>query len=110
MQRIFIYGTLAPGRPNEHKLNDIEGSWQVATVKGRLKQKGWGAKLGYPGIVLDDENSEVEGFVFSSKELDKKWQMLDEFEGKEYKRVLIKAKLLSGEEVEAFIYALNQEK
>lgn len=52
--RLFVYGTLAPGRPNEHVLADVEGTWEPATVKGTLLQEGWGAAAGYPGIVLDD--------------------------------------------------------
>ena len=108
MQKLFIYGTLAPGRPNEHILKDIEGSWQKASVKGDLKEEGWGADMGYPGIILNEEANEVEGFVFTSNHLDKKLAMLDEFEGDGYQRVITKAKLENGEVVEAYIYALNK--
>ena len=31
IQRLFVYGTLAPGQPNEHVLGDIEGSWETAS-------------------------------------------------------------------------------
>lgn len=109
MQKLFIYGTLAPGRPNEHILKDIEGTWQKASVKGILKQEGWGANMGYPGIILNDEANEVEGFIFSSNQLDKKFDILDEFEGNEYQRVRTKAKLENGEVIEAFVYSLKKE-
>jgi len=46
IERLFVYGTLAPGRPNEHVLGEIEGSWEVATVIGTLRQKGRGATMG----------------------------------------------------------------
>lgn len=109
MEHIFIYGTLAPGRPNEDILADIKGTWLAATVNGTLKEEGWGAEMGYPGIILDKSENEVEGFVFSSEELDKKWAMLDEFEGKEYKRITTKAKLLNEDIIEnVYIYALNK--
>lgn len=108
MERLFIYGTLAPGRPNEHKLSDISGNWQEASVKGKLYQEGWGAEMGYPGIILDENDNEVKGFVFSSDELYKKWDELDTFEGKEYCRVSTKAYLEDGSIVEAFIYELNK--
>lgn len=108
MQKLFIYGTLAPGRPNEHKLSDIEGSWQKAFVKGRLEEKGWGASMGYPGIILDNKANEIEGFLFQSNELDKKYKLLDEFEGSEYKRVEVEVRLEDNSFTKAFIYALSE--
>lgn len=107
MQKLFIYGTLATGRPNEHKLNDIEGSWQKAKVKGYLKEEGWGSNMGYPGITLDEKAPFVDGFLFISNQLNEKWNMLDKFEGSEYKRVLTKVILEDEEITEAYIYALN---
>jgi hypothetical protein len=53
MCRLAVYGTLAPGRPNHHQLNSLSGRWIKGTVRGQLLQEGWGAELGYPGIVLD---------------------------------------------------------
>ena len=64
-QKLFVYGTLAPGRPNAHVLGAIGGTWQPATVKGHLKQRGWGAEMGYPGLVLDKAGEEIKGFIFS---------------------------------------------
>ena len=107
MKRLFIYGTLAPGRPNEHKLQDIKGYWKKGTVKGILKEEGWGADFGYPGIILDENASEVKGFIFTSNELDNKLSELDEFEGEEYKRVLTKVLLEDNQTVDAYIYALK---
>jgi gamma-glutamylcyclotransferase (GGCT)/AIG2-like uncharacterized protein YtfP len=43
---LFVYGTLAPGRPNEHVLADVPGTWKAAIVTGTLRQQGWGAGLG----------------------------------------------------------------
>ncbi len=51
MEHLFVYGTLAPGRPNEHILADVPGTWQSAIVFGTLIDEGWGAELGYPGII-----------------------------------------------------------
>ena len=65
-QRLFVYGTLAPGRANEHVLADVPGTWELATVRGRLLQQGWGAEVGFPGIVLDEDGPEVHGMLFSS--------------------------------------------
>lgn len=105
-QRLFVYGTLAPGRPNAHVLADIPGNWEPATVTGRLVQQGWGATLGYPGIVVDGGTDIVEGFLFTSDALAEHWPRLDAFEGAGYERVLTSAKLLGGAEVPAYVYAL----
>jgi len=105
--RLFIYGTLAPGRPNEHVLAEVPGTWEPATVKGILLQEGWGAAVGYPGIVLDELGGEVHGFIFSSEELSAHWARLDEFEGDGYERVVTSAELGDGTVVKAHIYALK---
>jgi len=107
LERLFVYGTLGPGRPNEHVLTAIGGSWKTATVTGTLRYEGWGAEIGYPGIVLDENGGEVEGFLFISENLDAHWAVLDEFEGEDYKRVLTKVKLEDGSLVDAYIYTLR---
>jgi gamma-glutamylcyclotransferase (GGCT)/AIG2-like uncharacterized protein YtfP len=108
IERLFVYGTLAPGRPNEHVLGKVEGSWEPATTRGILRQEGWGAKMGYPGIVLDENGDEVQGFLFSSEKLSDQWKMLDEFEGEAYERVITVAKLSDNRTVESYIYALKE--
>ena len=107
-QNLFVYGTLAPGRPNEHILSAIGGTWQPATVKGHLKQQGWGAEMGYPGLILDEAGEEVNGFIFSSGNLSEHWDALDEFEGEQYKRVLAEVYLDGGSSTEAHIYVLRR--
>jgi gamma-glutamylcyclotransferase (GGCT)/AIG2-like uncharacterized protein YtfP len=107
VERLFVYGTLGPGRPNEHVLSAVGGSWEPATVTGALRQEGWGAVMGFPGIDLDQQGGEVEGFLFSSENLSGHWAALDEFEGEAYKRVLTKVKLKDGSTVDAYIYTLR---
>ncbi len=110
MERLFVYGTLAPGKPNEHILQELEGEWLPATVKGELHQAGWGAELGFPAIKLDDAAGEVSGLLFCSYALKEHWAMLDEFEGEQYERVIVNATLESGEQVEAYVYSLASPK
>ena len=105
---LFVYGTLAPNRPNEHILKNIGGTWQSGFVKGILHEKGWGAAMGYPGIVLNENGEKVEGFVFSSKSLPNHWEQLDEFEGEAYERVLTKVQISDQSQIEAFIYVLRK--
>ncbi len=69
MQRLFVYGTLGPNRPNAHLLEAIGGSWEAATVSGTLREEGWGSEMGYPGIDLSEHGGEVEGYLFTSESL-----------------------------------------
>ena len=105
---LFVYGTLAPGETNEHILKNVNGIWKKGAVRGQLFPNGWGAALGFPGIVLSPKGVEVHGLVFSSPELEEYWETLDRFEGEGYKRVLTSVLLESGESVEAFIYELSE--
>lgn len=105
--RLFVYGSLAPGRPNAHVLAQVPGTWEAATVRGKLRHEGWGAAIGYPGIVIDEHGEDVAGFVFSSEELSAHWARLDQFEGEGYVRMLVPVKLENGTLVQAYIYALS---
>lgn len=105
-EHLFVYGTLAPGRPNAHILADVPGTWEPAVVRGYLRQEGWGADVGYPGIVLSEEGDEVKGFIFASEVLSAHWQRLDEFEGSAYRRELVTAQRGDGTMVQACIYSL----
>ena len=109
MERLFIYGSLQPGGPNEHVLADLDGTWEPAALKGRLIEAGWGASMGFPGLVIDDEGTEIRGHVLSSTELTAKWAHLDEFEGEEYERVTAVVTLDSGIQIEASVYALRRD-
>lgn len=104
IQRLFVYGTLAPGRPNEHVLADIDGEWEPATVNGFLVQEGWGVEHGYPAITLDPQAGAVGGLLFSSEHLHEHWARLDEFEGIGYDRVLAQAERQDGHQVDAHVY------
>ncbi len=105
-QHLFVYGTLAPGQPNEHVLGEIKGQWQRGYVLGTLHEEGWGADMGFPGIKLSKEGSPVEGWVFSSDELGPHWTRLDAFEGDAYLRVLTEVMISDQSTLSAFIYVL----
>jgi gamma-glutamylcyclotransferase (GGCT)/AIG2-like uncharacterized protein YtfP len=105
-QRLFVYGTLAPGRSNAHVLAPIPGVWEPATVSGTIVPEGWGAAAGFPGIVLDGHGGDVAGFLFSSDTLAEHWPRLDAFEGEGYQRVLTSVTRPDGTAVEAYVYAL----
>ncbi|MEM7293251.1 MAG: gamma-glutamylcyclotransferase family protein [Pseudomonadota bacterium] len=105
--RLFVYGTLGPGRPNEHVMSEIGGTWMNAKVKGTLRDVGWGAQQGYPGIDLDKNGDDVDGFLFTSPNLPAHWKALDNFEGEGYERVITRVRLENGETVDAYIYQLR---
>ena len=106
IQRLFVYGTLAPGRPNHHVLADLPGDWQPASLRGKLIHKGWGAALGSPGILPRADGGIVEGYVFTSPVLNDYWAYLDAFEGDGYVRQKVTVLVNGTEAVEACVYAL----
>lgn len=106
-QRLFVYGTLAPGRVNAHVLDGIDGRWERAMVRGMLYPEGWGAAAGFPALVLDATGQEVSGFLFTSTQLADHWPRIDEFEGEGYERVVATVTREDGLQVDAFLYALR---
>ncbi|WP_144791813.1 gamma-glutamylcyclotransferase [Kocuria palustris] len=106
-QRVFIYGTLAPGQPNEHVMEPMGGTWQRGIVRGRLLDRGWGAATGHPGIELDEAGEPVKGWLLTSPRLARSWQEMDDFEGDEYLRTEARVELDDGTETTAWIYALR---
>lgn len=110
-EKVFIvYGTLAPGSPNFPKVQHIRGVWQEGVVRGKLVSEGWGAEMGYNGFRHTDtaEQAKIKAFVLFSDQLVDNWQMLDEFEGEGYKRILAKYELDNGEMGVGFIYAIKE--
>lgn len=107
IDHLFVYGSLAPGQSNAHVLAEVPGDWTPATITGTLRQEGWGAALGYPGLVLDESGADVRGLVFSSTQLREHWDRLDAFEGSGYERVITRARLDDGTTVQAHVYALR---
>ena len=105
-KRLATYGTLAPGRVNHHQLADLKGTWRPGTVRGRLVEIGWGAELGYPGLILDPAGPEVEVHVFESPDLPEHWPRLDAFEGDGYRRVAVRVNGEDGD-LDAWIYVIN---
>lgn len=102
---LFIYGSLAPGAPNEHVLRPLGGTWQRATVTGRLDKQGWGARMGFPGFRPHGTDT-IDGWLLTSEKLQDSWAELDEFEGAEYRRIDVECRLDSGTCVRTWIYAL----
>lgn len=106
--RLAIYGTLAPGRVNHHQISALAGTWKRGTVRGTLFASGWGAALGFPGLLLDPMGPLVDVDLFESAELPGHWARLDEFEGSGYRRVVTVVETTEGERT-AWIYELAED-
>lgn len=102
---LATYGTLAPGRANHGQLSHLDGSWSTGYVRGNLVQAGWGADMGYPGLILDPDGGRVEVFLFQSVALSGHWARLDAFEGTGYRRVVVSVETDAGA-VAAYLYEI----
>lgn len=107
--RLAVYGTLARGRVNHHQISALAGKWRRGTVRGTLVSSGWGAALGFPGLILDPLGPAVGVELFESRDLPEHWARLDEFEGSGYRRVVTTVKTEEGD-VSAWIYVLAEER
>lgn len=106
-ETLFVYGTLMPNCPNGHVLDNIVGKFTPATVKGYLKDAGWSASMGYPGIKLDPDGDTVHGYLFSSSNLINHWDNLDEFEGEEFQREPVTVETYDEIEYDTYIYVVK---
>ncbi len=95
-RRLATYGTLGPGRPNDHQLSGLEGRWSIGSVRGDLFEGGWGAAQGFPGLILSPTGAPVTVDIFTSDDLPDHWSRLDAFEGPEYRRVATKVSTPDG--------------
>lgn len=87
--RLVVYGSLAPGESNHDKLHGVDGVWERGVVHGVLRDRGWGARIGYPALEWQPDGPPVDVHLFISKQLPQHWTRLDQFEGKDYRRFLV---------------------
>lgn len=89
-QKLAVYGTLAPGRPNHHVVAPLGGQWfDGLVVFGERLAAGWGAQFGYPAIRYCLSGEDIPVHLLVSRELPHHWPRLDAFEGAEYRRILV---------------------
>src|ERR1700731_1622165 len=97
--RLAAYGTLQPGESNHGLLADVPGSWVTGTVEGvRFIANG------YPAFVRRPGNGRVPVSVLTSCALPAHWTRLDDFEGADYRRILVSVTLASGGGLVANLY------
>jgi gamma-glutamylcyclotransferase (GGCT)/AIG2-like uncharacterized protein YtfP len=88
-ETLAVYGSLAPGRSNYHIVEPLGGEWSDGFVEGELFQTGWGAALGYWAMRPRAQGNRIDVKILKSSRLSDAWQMLDDFEGSEYRRILV---------------------
>jgi len=86
---LAVYGSLAPGKSNYHIVEPLGGEWTDGFIEGDLFQTGWGAALGYWAFRPRVGGERIAVKVLTSPRLSGAWQMLDDFEGSEYERILV---------------------
>ncbi len=103
-----VYGSLAPGKTNHHMIENVPGKWLEGCVKGELYESGWGAGVGFPGIIWSPQGPKVPVKLFVSEHLPEHWERLDRFEGEEYRRSLIPVYDVSESITVANIYEIRR--
>lgn len=103
IERLFVYGTLAPSEKNHHFLEHLSGTWESATAPGIVEIQTIGTHIGLP-CFKPSKNDTVRGLIFTSRELNSVWQTLDVFEGDEYIRHLITVVTEDNVELPAYVY------
>jgi len=105
---LFVYGTLRRGYDHEFArlLAATARFVGAAQVRGRIYKVA-----AYPGLVLSDDAAEqVRGDVFELNDPDETLRVLDEYEGSEYRRVAVTARLLdAGRTVDAWAYIYSSD-
>jgi gamma-glutamylcyclotransferase (GGCT)/AIG2-like uncharacterized protein YtfP len=97
--RLAAYGTLMPGESNHALLADLRGTWVDGTVHGaRFMAKG------YPAFVWRQGTGRVSVSVLTSAALPARWAWLDEFEGVDYRRILVPVELSDDTWLVAYLY------
>jgi hypothetical protein len=86
--RLIVYGSLAPGESNAFLLAGLEGDWQRCVMHGHM-----GRFRGFKSFRYDPRGPEHQAWLLESPELPGKYPDLDDFEGEEYRRIVIPARV-----------------
>jgi|SaaInlV_200m_DNA_2_1039689.scaffolds.fasta_scaffold26052_2 gamma-glutamylcyclotransferase (GGCT)/AIG2-like uncharacterized protein YtfP len=100
---LCIYGTLAPEKVNNDVLKNISGSWLDCKIKGDIFEKN-----GLPFFNWNLTSTPIKAQLFTSEELRKYQNKIDNFEGKLYNRILIPTQVNDQVRI-AFIYSENDQ-
>ena len=96
--RLIVYGSLAPGGTNAFMLAGLVGEWHPCRIRGHL-----GTYRGFKSFRYDPQGPEHPAWLLSCAELSRVILELDDFEGEEYERRIIPARV-NGRSVMAQVY------
>jgi gamma-glutamylcyclotransferase (GGCT)/AIG2-like uncharacterized protein YtfP len=97
-ERLIVYGSLAPGGVNNFILARLGGSWHRCTIRGRIRMY-----RGFRAFKYDPDGEEQPAWLFTSPALRLKFPDLDDFEGDDYRRIVIPARV-GGQDILANVY------
>jgi hypothetical protein len=86
--RLIVYGSLAPGGVNAFMLAGLVGEWRPCSIRGRM-----GTYRGFKSFRYDPEGLEHPAWLLASADLPRVISELDDFEGEEYERRIIPARV-----------------
>jgi gamma-glutamylcyclotransferase (GGCT)/AIG2-like uncharacterized protein YtfP len=86
--RLIVYGSLAPGGSNAFLLAGFPGEWHRCYIRGHM-----GEYRGFKSFRYDPQGPEHAAWLLVSDELFRALPYLDDFEGEEYERIIIPAKV-----------------
>jgi gamma-glutamylcyclotransferase (GGCT)/AIG2-like uncharacterized protein YtfP len=82
--RLAVYGTLAPGEPNQAILANINGQWTQGTVRGTITEN-----MGLSGFTWRESANGITIKLLTSADLPNHLARIDKFEGSKYIRILV---------------------
>ena len=103
-QKLFVYGNFKLGHENAYLLEEIQGKWKTASVKGELHRNALVSDDRQPSLSLSNSGKDVPGYLFSSENLSELWDDLDEMESDYFKRTTAQVFLDKNTSTQAFVY------
>ena len=90
--KLVVYGSLAPGERHEDVLAPLRGEWRPCRVTGIVREHA-----GYKILEWRQDAPAVAARLFISDDLPRYWNVLDEFEGEDYRRIVVPVQTDEGE-------------
>ena len=87
-EQLIVYGSLVPGGLYHFLLADLPGTWEQCLIRGRM-----GEYWGFRTFHYDAAGPEHPAWLLTSPALPGIFPELDDFEGDNYERIIIPARL-----------------